>query len=182
MNENMILYKFVKHFITISKHKILVGKYCFKLGLYKQGLTHDISKYYPIEFFAGVKYYQGYRSPIDKEKEELGYSKAWLHHKGRNMHHWEYWYDNKKDGYVPIEMPLEYLCEMICDRVAASKIYLKDNYKDDSAYLYFMNNLNYTKMHENTIAIVKELLGYIKDNGEEKGFQMIKEYMKKNRK
>ena len=40
-----ILEKTYKHFITITTHKLLVTKLCFRLGLYKQGLLHDISKY-----------------------------------------------------------------------------------------------------------------------------------------
>ncbi|MDI9519176.1 MAG: DUF5662 family protein [Erysipelotrichaceae bacterium] len=171
--------KLIQHFMTITRHKILVGKYCFKLGLYKQGILHDLSKYLPIEFISGVKYFQGYRSPIDKEKEILGYSKAWLHHKGRNKHHWEYWYDFTKDGYGPIEMPIQYVCEMICDRIAASRIYLKDNYKNDSAYEYFITRLNNTPMHKNTELMTKTFLGYIKDYGEEEGLKMIKEELKK---
>ena len=34
-----------KHFMTITKHRFLVLKYCFKAGLYRQGLAHDLSKY-----------------------------------------------------------------------------------------------------------------------------------------
>ncbi len=175
-----ILYKAFNHFKTITTHKLLVQKYCFKLGLYKQGLLHDLSKYSPVEFLSGVKFYQGYRSPIDAEKEALGYSLGWLHHKGRNKHHWEYWYDNTKDGYVPIAMPDKYIAEMICDRIAASKVYLKDKYTDASAYEYFINNLKYTAMHPETIKKTKYLLSLIKDNGEKEGFRLIKKYLQNN--
>jgi hypothetical protein len=104
------------HFKTITKHKILVTRDCFRIGLYKQGLLHDLSKYSPVEFLAGVKYYQGYRSPINQEKEEKGYSLGWLHHKGRNKHHFEYWIDygaNPQNGLIGVKMPKRYLCEMI---------------------------------------------------------------------
>ena len=80
-----------KHFKTITHHKILVAKGCFKVSLYKQGLLHDMSKYSPTEFWVGAKYYQGTRSPNNAEREDIGYSSAWLHHKGRNKHHYEYW-------------------------------------------------------------------------------------------
>ena len=83
----------IKHFKTITHHKILVAKYCFRIGLYRQGLTHDLSKYSPTEFWAGAKYYQGDRSPNEAERMDKGYSAAWLHHKGRNRHHLEYWVD-----------------------------------------------------------------------------------------
>lgn len=115
-----------KHFRTITEHKVLVMKECFKLGLYRQGLLHDLSKYSFSEFWTGVKYYQGNRSPNAAEREELGYSAAWLHHKGRNKHHFEYWIDFSADrskGLVGNKMPLTYVAEMVCDRIAACKVY-----------------------------------------------------------
>ena len=50
------------HFKTITTHRILVMQGCFKMGLYWQGLTHDLSKYSPTEFKTGVQYYQGDKS------------------------------------------------------------------------------------------------------------------------
>ena len=82
-----------KHLCTILHHKNLVRAGCFKIGLYKQGLLHDMSKYTPTEFLVGCKYYQGTMSPNNAEREDKGYSAAWLHHKGRNKHHMEYWID-----------------------------------------------------------------------------------------
>lgn len=58
------------HFKTITKHKILVGKLCFKVHLYKQGLLHDLSKYTPTEFITGIKYYKGTYSPNSAERNE----------------------------------------------------------------------------------------------------------------
>ena len=81
------------HFETITRHKLLVMKYCFECGLYQQGLTHDLSKYSPTEFIPGCIYYQGDHSPNEAERAARGYSSAWLHHKGRNKHHLEYWID-----------------------------------------------------------------------------------------
>ena len=70
---------------------------CFMRGLYRLGLVHDLSKYSWTEFSVGAKYYQGTRSPNDAERESKGYSSAWLHHKGRNKHHLEYWVDYSVD-------------------------------------------------------------------------------------
>ena len=81
------------HFETITRHKLLVMKYCFACGLYEQGLAHDLSKYSPTEFIPGCIYYQGDHSPNEAERADRGYSSAWLHHKGRNKHHLEYWID-----------------------------------------------------------------------------------------
>ena len=61
--------KALKHFITITHHRHLVRKGCFKVGLYWQGLTHDLSKFSPTEFLMGIQYYQGDRSPNNAEKE-----------------------------------------------------------------------------------------------------------------
>ena len=91
------------HLKTVHHHRALVRKYCFRLGLYWQGLTHDLSKYSPVEFWAGVKYFQGTRSPNDAQRREQGYSASWMHHKGRNRHHFEYWTDYTADGISGIE-------------------------------------------------------------------------------
>ena len=85
--------KLINHLKTINKHKYYVTMLCFKCGLYKQGLLHDLSKYSPTELKTGAKYWVGTRSPNSIERETIGYSTAWLHHKGRNKHHWEYWID-----------------------------------------------------------------------------------------
>ena len=127
------------HLRTITAHKRLVRKYCFRLGLYRQGLLHDLSKYSPTEFRVGAKYFQGNRSPNEMERLETGVSSAWLHHKGRNKHHLEYWIDyDPALGYHMggMEMPVRYVAEMFCDRVAASRIYQKDKYTDASPWEY----------------------------------------------
>ena len=142
-----------KHFCTITRHKNLVLAGCFKIGLYKQGLLHDLSKYSPTEFIVGCKYYKGYMSPNNAERMDRGYSSAWLHHKGRNKHHLEYWIDydipSKKNGddtnghsaMAGMKMPINYVCEMLVDRVSASKNYLKDKYTDRSALEYYNRSI-----------------------------------------
>lgn len=76
---------FFGHLKTVLKHKTIVCGFCFKCGLYRQGLTHDLSKLSPAEFIPGVRYFSGKRSPNEQERTEKGYSAAWLHHKGRNL-------------------------------------------------------------------------------------------------
>ena len=141
----MLNFRPVEHFLTITKHRNTVMRECFKVGLYKQGLLHDLSKYLPSEFLVGAKYYQGYRSPNNAEREDKGYSSAWLSHKGRNKHHYEYWVDYSATegvGCSPVKMPDKYFVEMIMDRIAASKIYNKDNYTDDMPLQYFLKVSN----------------------------------------
>ena len=119
------------HFRTITRHKLLVMKYCFRIGLYKQGLLHDLSKYSPTEFLVGCKYYQGTRSPNNAEREATGVSMSWLHHKGRNRHHFEHWVDYSLDGEHVImgaRMPRKYVAEMVMDRISASRNYLGEEY------------------------------------------------------
>lgn len=176
------LQKIRGHLKTINTHKAKVMELCFKCGLYKQGLLHDLSKYSPIELKTGFKYYQGFRSPIDRQKEVEGYSMSWLHHKGRNPHHWEYWLDNSKDGVVPVKMPEKYVIEMFCDRVAASMIYQKEKYTDASAYEYYMQGRNRIMIHPETDKLILELLTYLKDNGLDKTVEYIrKNYTRKKK-
>lgn len=181
--------KFLGHLKTINHHKYLVTKLLFRCGLYKQGILHDLSKYHPVEFLAGVQYYQGYRSPINAEKEEKGYSMGWLHHKGKNKHHWEYWLDNANcnhldeavHGIIAIEMPIEYVVEMVCDRIAASQNYQKEKYTDASALEYLLNGKDYVFMHPNTFKLTEHLLTYLKMNGLDKTIDYIRTEILKNK-
>ena len=107
---------FIGHFKTITRHKILVAKGCFKLGLYYQGIMHDMSKYSPTEFLAGAKYYQGTASPNNADSmDKVDYLPQWLHHKGRNRHHFEYWIDYSIDkehpGLVGMKIPTKYMAD-----------------------------------------------------------------------
>ena len=141
-----------------------------------QGLLHDLSKYSPSEFFVGAKYYQGNRSPNEAEREAYGYSKAWMHHKGRNRHHFEYWtdYDPKTKELTPVEMPLKYVKEMFCDRVAASKIYLGDKYTDEAPINYFLKGKGRRLIHPKTSDLLEQFLVMLRDEGEEKTFAYIR--------
>ena len=172
----------IEHFKTITHHRHLVRQYCFRLGLYYQGLAHDLSKYSPSEFWRGVKYYQGYRSPNDAERRENGVSLAWLHHKGRNRHHFEYWTDYSPitKRMSPVKMPLRYVVEMFCDRVGACKTYKGKAYTSSDPYDYFMRGNAKNVMHPETAALLEKLLVMLRDDGEKKVFRYIrKELMKK---
>lgn len=156
-------------------------KNCFKVGLIRQGLTHDLSKYSPSEFWAGVKYYQGNRSPQVREREIFGYSAAWLHHKGRNKHHFEYWVDYANGKRVYVEMPAKYFAEMVCDRIAASKIYLKKNYTDASPLEYFEKWTDKEGMNEKTSENLRYFLTMLKEKGEKYTFKQLKKFVKENK-
>lgn len=175
--------RFFGHLHTINTHRYLVMKMCFRCGMYRQGLLHDLSKYSFSEFWPSVRYYQGYRSPISREKELKGYSECWLHHKGSNRHHWEYWTDRIKgyDHVISLEMPFEYVLESVLDRISASKVYNKHNYKDDEPYNFFMKSHEIRVINENTNTQIIKLLEYLKDNGEEKALKYYKSLYKQYR-
>ncbi len=166
-----------KHLKTITYHKYLVMKGCFKIGLYWQGILHDLSKYMPSEFFIGVKYYQGTRSPNNAEREDIGYSSAWLHHKGRNKHHYEYWVDysaSESEGMVPAQMPLRYVAEMFVDRVSASKVYRKDAYSNKDPLKYYEAGKSHIVIHPKTRDVLEKLLNMLATEGENKTNHYIK--------
>lgn len=163
------LRKALAHFCTITRHKKEVAKLCFKIGLIKQGIIHDLSKYSPTEFLIGARFYQGYRSPNAAEREFRGYTEAWLHHKGRNKHHFEYWLDLSDDPGMrlnPAPMPTRYVLEMLCDRIAASKTYKGKEYCDKDPLAYYERSKENVIMHSATRAMLEELLVTLADEGE----------------
>lgn len=166
-----------QHLKTITKHHFLVQQGCFQVGLYWQGITHDLSKLSPTEFWRGAKYYQGTRSPNAAEREQKGYSEAWMHHKGRNKHHYEYWSDLSPvtHRYESVQMPRRYLIEMVMDRRAACKTYEGDKYTDGSALAYFIRSKERLLMHEETQRQLEYLLTMLRDSGEEATFRYIRE-------
>ena len=176
--------KLLQHFITITKHRNKVLVHCIKAGIPIRGLLHDLSKYSPEEFIPGVLYYQGTRSPNEGEREAYGHSIAWMHHKGRNKHHFEYWtdYDPKTKKVEAVKMPLKYVKEMFCDRVAASKNYKGKAYKDSDAYDYYMKSRSHYIIHPDTAALLEKLLKKLRDEGEEKTIDYIRREILKNKK
>ena len=169
--------KIWQHFKTITHHRWLVRRGCFRVGLYWQGLTHDLSKYSPTEFMVGAKYFQGTRSPNAAEREDKGYSESWMHHKGRNRHHYEYWTDMNRQTltYTAVPMPRKYLVEMVMDRRAACLVYQGKNYKDDSALIYFMKSRERELMHEQTRQELGYILTMLAEQGEEETFRYLKD-------
>ena len=179
--------KFRGHFQTITRHKMMVMSMCFKVGLYKQGLLHDLSQYHPIEFLPGVKYDQGDRSPINAEKEKNIVSPGWLHHKGRNRHHFEYWIDysvrppkNPEPGsesngrLTGMKMPKRFVAEMVIDRIGASKNYQKEHYTDSHPLEYYLRGLHIMMINPETEYLTRYLLTMLSKKGEK---QML-HYMK----
>lgn len=152
------------HFKTITEHKLLVMEGCFKVGLFKQGLLHDLSKYSPEEFWTGVRFYQGTRSPNAAEREAFGFSKAWLHHKGRNKHHEEYWYDFNAPIKAPV-IPYQYTIEMLCDNLAAGMVYKGKEFKPEYPLAYWKNVKNKELFHPKMINFFEDVFTEISEKG-----------------
>ena len=166
------------------KHKYNVFIHCVKVGIPIQGLMHDLSKFSLTEFVPSVKFFAGDKSPTEFERRAYGASYAWMHHKGRNKHHFEYWSDinMKTKLYEPVPMPINYIAEMFCDRVAASKIYKGKDYTDSSALEYYNRGNARKKMHPDTADVLEKWLNMLAERGEKETFAYIKAALKQNKK
>ena len=180
----MYLKNIIGHFKVITKHRWVVFKLCCKVGQPWRGLVHDLSKYSPTEFWEGVKYFSGKHSPITDCKKDKGYSQAWLHHKGRNRHHFEYWvdYNMKSHKNEPVEMPYNYVAEMYCDRLAAGKIYNGDKYKQTDPLEYFVRRKSSRIIHPKTSDEIEKLLVITANEGEDAAFKCIRQKLKSQKK
>ena len=156
---------------------------CFRVGLFRQGLTHDLSKYSPVEFWNGARYYQGNRSPNAAERAEKGYSEAWMHHKGRNRHHYEYWTDMSMETgrYESVPVPRKYLVEMVMDRRAACLVYEGENYTPASALNYLLRSREKSLIHPQTLRELTYILTMLRDEGEETTFRYLREVVLKGK-
>ena len=157
----------LKHFKTVWKHKIVVYQECKACGITWQGIIHDLSKFSPIEFSASAKHFQGNNCPM--EAEDSDYSLAWLHHKGTNKHHWEWWIDFDKDGRVVAnKIPSRYVVEMICDWIGAGKVYNKEKWTQSEPLNYFNKVRKGRYFHPETEKLIVYLLEIIRDYGLER--------------
>jgi hypothetical protein len=148
--------KHFKYLKYLLRHKWYVTIECFKRGLYWQGITHDLSKLLPSEFFPYAEYFYGnYKSreyfdlvPIYGCMEMVPYGLcvsdkfyiAWNYHQKRNKHHWQYWLLKNDDGdQFSVGMPKKYLIEMLCDWIGAGKAI---HGKNDTKKWYMKNKQN----------------------------------------
>ena len=165
---------FLGHLSVVLKHKWQVFINCTKCGIPFRGIVHDMSKFSPTEFFESVKYFQGNRSPIGACRREIGVSYAWLHHKGRNKHHIEYWLD-QECSIQPL-MPYKYAVECVCDKLAATRVYAGKNYSDDLPLLHWKKYGCKVKGNEKTMQFIEEVFIDVEMHGEK--FVLNKKYMK----
>lgn len=165
---------FFKHFFLVIRHKNKVLANCAKCGILWRGIVHDLSKFSPQEFFESVRYYQGNRSPIGVCRRETGMSLAWLHHKGRNKHHIEYWLD--PDCEVTPMMPYKYAVECVCDKIAATKTYNGKNYTQDKPLWHWEKYGNKVNGNPKTMEFITKVFTDLAEQGEKA--VLNKRYMK----
>lgn len=168
-----------KHFQTVRKHRKVVRQECRACGIWWQGIVHDLSKYSPIEFSPSAKYFQGNRSPIEAEKEDCGYSFAWLHHKGCNPHHWEYWIDfGSKGEIIADRIPKKYVIEMLCDWIGAGKVYAKGEWSQNDPLDYYNKVRAGRYFHPETEQVIVKFLELIRDYGLDQFHKIARQWLK----
>ena len=167
--------KLLKHTALVMRHKWRVLINCAKCGIVWRGIVHDLSKFSPTEFFESVKYYQGNRSPIGVCRRETGVSRAWLHHKGRNKHHIEYWLDSECE--IQPLMPYKYAVECVCDKLAATRVYAGRDYDTSLPLMHWNKYGNKVRGNPKTMQFVESVFLDIEKFGED--YVLNKKYMKK---
>ena len=171
--------KYIKNFFghlgVVTRHKWRVFVNCVKCGIPFRGIIHDLSKFTPTEFFESVKYFQGNRSPIGACRRATGMSRAWLHHKGRNKHHIEYWLDGECKQ-SPL-MPYKYAVECVCDKLAATRVYAGKNYSPDLPLYHWTRYGNKVEGNPRTMEFVEKVFLDVQQYGEK--YVLNKRYMKK---
>lgn len=165
--------KIWKHFCLVNKHRWYVFKLSIKAGIPWRGLVHDLSKYSWTEFSESVKYYNGHKSPLHVCRENKGYSLSWLHHKGRNKHHFEYWEDMDKKRRIPVFMPYEYIVEAVCDKIAAGMAYNGDEWNQTEPFTYWstIEKPGPAIKHPGSVEFIDIVLKKISDEGLDAGLK-----------
>lgn len=171
----MMIKSFFGHLSVVLRHKSRVFINCAKCGLIWRGIAHDMSKFSPTEFFESVKYFKGYRSPIGVCREEMGMSRAWLHHKGRNRHHIEYWLD--PECKVQPMLPYQFAVECVCDKLAATRVYAGKNYSPELPLKHWLKYGCKVNGNPKTMRFVEEIFIDVQNHGEK--YVLNKKYMKK---
>ena len=163
------------HLKTVLTHKYWVFRYAFTAGIPVRGLLHDLSKFSPAEWGESIRYYTGKRSPIRDARAENGYSLTWIHHRGRNRHHFEYWLDNRADGGLTV-VPMPFFCalELICDRLGAGRAYRKKNFTLEEQVFRFHQDIESSPLvHPQTKRFVGSVFIALNEAPDKQAFKKI---------
>lgn len=125
--------------------------------------NHDLSKSDKEEYDAYDAYFYGHNRSYSVVQD---FNKAWLHHIHRNEHHWQHWVlinDDPKEGEILLDMPFNYIIEMVCDwwsfSWASGDLY--------SIFKWYEQHREYMKLSEHTRTMVEKILDLIKQKLEE---------------
>lgn len=122
------------------------------------GVAHDASKSEPEEYEAYDRYFYG-KNRSYQVVQDFNY--AWLHHIHRNPHHWQFWVlinDDPENGEIALDMPYNYILEMICDWWAFS--WSKGNLYE--IFNWYEEHKDYMKLSDKTRKTVNDILGKIR--------------------
>ena len=118
--------------------------------------NHDASKNDPVEFNAYRDYF------YDKENHSRSseeFNQAWNHHQKCNPHHWQYWVlvnDVDEPQYQPMDIPLKYIAEMLCDWHSAG------NHYGNTAYEWYEKQKDKMILSENTRKLIEKYIVHFK--------------------
>lgn len=164
VDNKLTIKKFFGHLHTVNKHRFIVFCLCCRAGIFWRGLVHDLSKYSKTEFLESARYYIKGHSPIVECEKAQGYSEAWLHHKGRNKHHYEYWYDYDAIVETPI-IPYQYLVEMVCDTLAAGLTYQGKRWTQDYQLNYWFKVREKAKVNPKIDFLLTKIYTEVSEKG-----------------
>jgi len=154
-------WKYLKY---VLRHKWYVLIECWRMGLYRQGIVHDLSKFNPKSWIVYANHFYGDRPPAMAEtgyhrRDDTGdsdFDYASQNHAYTNPHHWEFWGIVNGDGvwsYQP--MTDKYRREMIADWRGAGKAQGKPDTR-----AWYKANQDKIKLHDETRQWVEIELGY----------------------
>lgn len=136
--------------------ELLKGDYDYEWQI---GMNHDQSKTEPDEYDAYDAYFYGGNRSYKVCQE---FKLAWLRHIHRNPHHWQYWVlhnDDPGEGMVIMDMPYNYILEMICDWWAFS--WNKGNLNE--IFSWYDDHKDYMKLSDKTRTTVEAVLELLEE-------------------
>lgn len=137
---------YLKYLGYVLKHKWYVFLECVKTGQFAHACIHDLSKFLPSEFFPYADWFYG---PESGDRCKRRFEVAWLHHKNRNKHHWNYWVDVYG---IALPMPKKYMQQMIADWRAMGRVF------GDTAEEYYAKSRTGLTLHAETKAYLDKAL------------------------
>ena len=158
--------KHLKYLRYVLRHKWFVMLECFRCGLYYRGLKHDISKFFPSEWFPYANFFYG--SAPKAQRDSTGYYKptdtgdqafdfAWLLHQKCNNHHWQWWIlPEDEGGFKVLKMDDKAVYEMTCDWCGASKAQGHGGW--EGVFVWYEANAHKMRLHPESRALIKCIL------------------------